>query len=261
MGWAATDSALIPGDSCVESSSAKTILCFGERRRRKTQQSVLLPKADQGRPQEPRTQEVIRGLLNGEQHWPVRPGGGSEESELPALGSNSRQLPFSGTFSALGGRHANPQIRDCDRPNLCYVGPVTGYHMKTKGKGWDSLLRNQGEGSRGCGSWMGMLSRQKRTMSPARVPQPSSGLVLPAPGRCSSPRVMGFNKDLSDSQVRGLCLSRPPLLWASLFWSCNFGREESWVWAGRGAQAGVGYGSRFLLCFQGSAGLCAGAST
>ncbi|XP_005861114.1 PREDICTED: organic solute transporter subunit beta isoform X1 [Myotis brandtii] len=56
MGWAATDSALIPGDSCVESSSAKTILCFGERRRRKTQQSVLLPKADQGRPQEPRTQ-------------------------------------------------------------------------------------------------------------------------------------------------------------------------------------------------------------
>ncbi|ELK24863.1 PREDICTED: organic solute transporter subunit beta isoform X1 [Myotis davidii] len=55
MGWAATDSALIPGDSCVESSSAKTILCFGERRK-KTQQSVLLPRADQDRPQEPRTQ-------------------------------------------------------------------------------------------------------------------------------------------------------------------------------------------------------------
>lgn len=46
-------------------------------------------------------------------------------------------------------------------------------------------------------------------MSPARVPQPSSGLVLLAPGQCSSPRVTGFNKDLSDSQVRGLCLSRP----------------------------------------------------
>ncbi|KAK1339138.1 hypothetical protein QTO34_019812 [Cnephaeus nilssonii] len=50
MGWAATGSALIPGDSRVESSSAKTVLCFCERRRRKTQQSVLLPKADQGRP-------------------------------------------------------------------------------------------------------------------------------------------------------------------------------------------------------------------
>lgn len=66
MGWAATDSALIPGDSCVESSSAKTILCFCERRRKNSQQSVLLPKADQDRPQEPRTQGICRALRRGQ---------------------------------------------------------------------------------------------------------------------------------------------------------------------------------------------------
>lgn len=100
-----------------------------------------------------------------------------------------------------------------------------------------------------------MLSRQKRTMSPARVPQPSSGLVLPAPGQCSSPRVMGFNKDLSDSQVRGLCLSRRPLLWA---WSGPVTLGERSVGFGQGGELRLGWAMGHAFCFvsrdlQGSA--------
>ena len=64
---------------------------------------------------------------------------------------------------------------------------------------------------------------------------PSVAQSSSLPGQCSSPHMMSFHKDLSDSHFYGLCFSRPHLFREfQLFWSCNFGPEESWVWAGRG---------------------------
>lgn len=92
-----------------------------------------------------------------------------------------------------------------------------------------------------------MRSRQKRTVSPARVPQPSSGLVLPAPGQCSPPRVMGFNKDSSDSQVHGLCLSRPHCSGSACSGPVTLGERR--VGFGQGGELGLRWAMGYAFCF------------
>lgn len=67
-------------------------------------------------------------------------------SQLSAAVADSSLFWHFLLFSALGLWHASLQMRDCDSPSLCHMGPAIGCHLKINGQGLDNLLRNQAEG-------------------------------------------------------------------------------------------------------------------